>query len=138
MPDLFFVDGGRGQLSAAREVLDETRVDRPVTSLAKERELLFVDGREAPYDLPEESPVLQLFQRIRDEAHRFAVDYHRTRRQGMLNSRLSEVKGIGEQRLKKLVETFGSPARAREAEIDELTDIAGITDDIARAIKQES
>ncbi len=138
MPDLFFVDGGRGQLSAAREVLDETRVDCPVTSLAKERELLFVDGREAPYDLPEESPVLQLFQRIRDEAHRFAVDYHRTRRQGMLNSRLSEVKGIGEQRLKKLVETFGSPARAREAEIDELTDIAGITDDIARAIKQES
>jgi excinuclease ABC subunit C len=136
LPDLVFVDGGRGQLSAARESLDELSCDLPVVSLAKREELLFVEGREAPYDLPEDSNVLQLFQRIRDEAHRFAISYHRDRRQGMLNSRLTEVDGIGEQRLKAIVEEFGSPIRAKQAPVGDLTEIAGVTPEIARKIKQ--
>jgi excinuclease ABC subunit C len=136
LPDLIFVDGGRGQLTAVREVLDELDVDRTVVSLAKEEELLFVDQRQAPYDLPDDSNVLNLFQRIRDEAHRFAISYHRDRRQGMLSSRLKSIDGIGDKRLKRLIEEFGSPTRARQADLDELTAVTGITPSTARAIKQ--
>ncbi|MFB6346494.1 MAG: excinuclease ABC subunit UvrC [bacterium] len=136
LPDLIFVDGGRGQLSTVTEVLDDLGVERPVVSLAKDQELLFVKQRQAPYDLPEDSKVLQLFQRIRDEVHRFAISYHRDRRQGMLTSSLKSIDGIGDKRLKKLIEEFGSPARARQASIDELTDIPGITTDTAQNIKR--
>lgn len=136
LPDLIFVDGGRGQLTAVQDVLDDLGVDRSVVSLAKQEELLFVNQRQAPYDLPEDSKILQLFQRVRDEAHRFAISYHRDRRQGMLSSRLKSIDGIGDKRLKELIETFGSPARARQAGLDDLTDISGITETIAREIKQ--
>jgi len=136
LPNLVFVDGGRGQLSSAKEVLDELQCDVPVVSLAKQRELIFVEGREAPYDLPQDSNVLQLFQRIRDEAHRFAVQYHRDRRQGMLNSRLKNVNGIGDKRLKAIMETFGSPVRAKQAPVEDLIEIPGVTRDIAQEIKQ--
>lgn len=136
LPDLVFVDGGRGQLSAVSEVLEDLGVDRTIVSLAKRKELLFVDQRQAPYDLPEDSTVLQLFQRVRDEAHRFAVSYHRDRRQGMLSSRLKNIDGIGDARLKSLIDAFGSPVRARQADLDELTAISGITESVAREIKQ--
>jgi excinuclease ABC subunit C len=136
LPDLIFVDGGRGQLSAAKEILDDLSVDRTIVSLAKREELLFVDQRQAPYDLPEDSTVLNLFQRIRDEAHRFAISYHRDRRQGMMSSRLKSIDGIGDKRLKRLIEEFGSPARARQADLETLTQVNGITDSTARKIKQ--
>lgn len=136
LPDVVFVDGGRGQLSAVTGVLEDLDVERPVLSLAKQEELLFVDQRQAPYDLPEDSNVLQLFQRIRDEVHRFAIAYHRDRRQGMLTSSLKTIDGIGDKRLKKLIEEFGSPARTRQADLEELTAIPGITEDIARKIKR--
>jgi excinuclease ABC subunit C len=136
LPDLVFVDGGRGQLSAAKEVLEDLGVDRTLVSLAKDEELLFVDQRQAPFDLPDDSNVLQLFQRIRDEAHRFAVSYHRDRRQGMLSSRLKSIDGIGDKRLQRLMDAFGSSTRARQADLDELTDVSGITEPIARRIKQ--
>lgn len=136
LPDVVFVDGGRGQLSAAREVLEDLQVERPVVSLAKRKELLYVNQRQAPYDLPETSRVLQLFQRVRDEAHRFALRYHRDRRQGALGSRLKEIRGIGDARLKMLIERFGSPVRARQSSVEELTDLPGITTEIAREIKQ--
>lgn len=136
LPDVVFVDGGRGQLTAALEVLDELDCDRPVVSLAKREELLYVNQRQAPYDLPETSNVLQLFERVRDEAHRFAVTYHRDRRQGALSSRLKDIRGIGDKRLKQLIDRFGSPIRARQSSLDELTEVPGITPDIAREIKQ--
>ncbi len=136
LPDVVFVDGGRGQLTAAREVLEDLDCDRPVVSLAKREELLYVDQRQAPYDLPESSKVLQLFERIRDEAHRFAVRYHRDRRQGALSSRLTEIRGIGDKRLKMLMDRFGSPVKARQSSVEELTDLPGITPEIAREIKQ--
>ena len=107
-----------------------------MVSLAKQEELLFVDRREAPYDLPEDSKVLQLFQRIRDEAHRFAIRYHRDRRQSQLSSSLKSIRGIGDKRLQRIVQEFGSPARARQASLGELTEISGITESIAREIKQ--
>lgn len=136
LPDVVFVDGGRGQLTAAREVLDEVGCDRPVVSLAKREELLYVNQRQAPFDLPESSKVLQLFQRVRDEAHRFAIRYHRDRRQGAVGSRLKEIRGIGDQRLKMLMERFGSPVKARQSSVEELTDLPGITPKIAREIKR--
>jgi excinuclease ABC subunit C len=136
LPDLIFVDGGRGQLSAAKEVLEELEVDRTLVSLAKDQELLFVDQRQAPFDLPDDSNVLQLFQRIRDEAHRFAISYHRDRRQGMVSSRLKSINGIGKKRLQRLMDAFGSPTRARQADLEELTQVSGITETIARRIKQ--
>ena len=136
LPDLVLVDGGRGQLKAAAGVLKELKLKIPLISLAKEKELLFVEGEEAPRDLPEDSRVLQFFQRIRDEAHRFAVTYHRDRRQGQFSSRLEQVKGIGTKRLKKLLDKFGSPARVRRASLEELTEVSGITAKIAARIKQ--
>ena len=136
LPNLVFVDGGRGQLSSAKEALEQLDCTLPVVSLAKQEELLFVEGREAPYDLPEDSSVLQLFQRVRDEAHRFAITYHRDRRQGMLDSRLKEIDGIGDVRFQSLVERFGSPVRARQAPLERLQEVPGITEDVARRIKQ--
>ncbi len=123
-------------MSAAREVLESLDVDRTIVSLAKREELLFVDQRQAPYDLPEDSNVLNLFQRIRDEAHRFAISYHRDRRQGMLSSRLKSIDGIGDKRLKNLIDKFGSPTRVRQATMEELTEVTGITASTARDIKQ--
>ncbi len=95
-----------------------------------------MDQRQAPFDLPEDSKVLQLFQRIRDEAHRFAISYHRDRRQGMVSSRLKSIEGIGDKRLQRLMETFGSPVRVRQANLEELTEVSGVTETIARRIKQ--
>ncbi len=136
LPDLVLVDGGRGQLKAAAGALEELGCDLPLTSLAKEKELLFLEGEQAPRDLPEDSRILQFFQRVRDEAHRFAINYHRDRRQGQVSSRLEAVKGIGEARLKKLISRFGSPARVRQASVHQLTEIPGITEEIAARIKK--
>ncbi|MGM0381806.1 MAG: excinuclease ABC subunit UvrC [bacterium] len=136
LPELVLVDGGRGQLKAARKALEKLGCELPVISLAKEEELLFIADEPAPRDLPENSRVLQFFQRVRDEAHRFAITYHQDRRQGQISSGLEQVKGIGQARLQRLLQEFGSPARVRQASVDELTEIAGITQKIARRIKQ--
>ncbi len=134
LPDLVFVDGGPGQLQAALDALGELELDLPVMSLAKRHELLYRSGVSAPYDLPEDSTLLQLFQRIRDEAHRFAISFHRDRRQGSLKSRLREINGIGAARLSALINRFGSPSRVKQASLEELTEVSGITEQIAREI----
>jgi excinuclease ABC subunit C len=134
LPDLVFVDGGPGQLQAALDALKKLKLDLPVISLAKRRELLYRSGVSAPYDLPEDSTLLQLFQRIRDEAHRFAISFHRDRRQGTLKSRLREINGIGAVRLSALINRFGSPSRVKQASLEELTQVSGITEQIAREI----
>jgi excinuclease ABC subunit C len=127
LPDLVLVDGGKGQLGAAVEALEELGLgDQPVASLAKREELLFVRGRDLPLALPRSSPVLQLVQRVRDEAHRFAVGFHRqTRSKRTLHSGLDDIPGIGPARRRKLLSAFGSLRGVRGASEAELATIVG-------------
>jgi excinuclease ABC subunit C len=137
LPDLLIVDGGKGQLSRAVSVLkDYGLFDRvPVAGLAKQQEELFLPGRDLSLMLPRNSQGLYLLQRIRDEAHRFAITAHRKRRtkQGMA-SRLDAIPGIGPSRRKALLETFGSIDRIQAATVEELMRIPGITEAVARSI----
>ncbi len=135
LPDLLLVDGGKGQLHFAYQALSELGVeDTPLISLAKREEIIFVQGQDEPLRLERSSPVLRLFQEIRDEAHRFAVTYHRKRRAIRdFNSELDEVAGIGEKRKKRLLRSFGSVARIREASLEELAPYLGKK--LARSLK---
>lgn len=138
LPDLLLVDGGKGQLSRAVTVLEHfDLLDKiPVAGLAKQNEELFVPGRSNSILLPRQSQGLYLIQRVRDEAHRFAITSHRKLRtkQG-LASRLDSVPGIGPARRKLLINHFGSVHDIQEASLDELTAVQGITPKLAEAIK---
>ena len=129
LPDLVLIDGGKGQLSAATEALAELGLgDQPVASLAKREELIFVPGREEPAALPRSSPILQFVQRVRDEAHRFAIGYHRqTRSKRTFRSELDEIPGIGPIKRRKLLSRFGSLRGVRGASVEELTTAVGRT-----------
>jgi excinuclease ABC subunit C len=127
LPDLVLIDGGKGQLGAAADALDELGLgDQPLASLAKREELIFVRGRDEPIALPRSSPVLQLVQRVRDEAHRFAVGYHRkTRSARTFRSELDDIKGIGPTKRKALLSRFGSVRGVRGASEAELAAAVG-------------
>ena len=127
LPDLVLIDGGKGQLGAATDALEELGLgDQPVASLAKREELLFVRGREGPIALPRSSPVLQLVQRVRDEAHRFAVGFHRqARSRRTLHSELDEIDGVGPAKRRKLLSVFGSVRGVRGATEEELAAVVG-------------
>jgi excinuclease ABC subunit C len=127
LPDLVLIDGGRGQLGAAMEALAELGVGhQPVASLAKREEVIFLPGREEPVVLPRSSPLLQLVQRVRDEAHRFAVGFHRkTRDRRTLHSELDEIPGVGPARRRKLLSRFGSLRGVQAATLAELTSSVG-------------
>jgi excinuclease ABC subunit C len=138
LPDLIIVDGGKGQLNAALEILDEFELRDAVAiaGLAKREEELFVPDQPAPIMLPRTSQGLFLVQRIRDEAHRFAVEYHRRLRgkQGIA-SQLDQIPGIGPRRRQKLLKTFGSIQAIREASVEELAAVPGMTRSAAEHIK---
>lgn len=128
LPDLVLLDGGKGQLSAAREALLELGLDvLALASIAKEEEILFVQGHEdQPVVLDSTSPVLHLIQQVRDEAHRFAVTYHRQRRtQRDFQSQLEDIPGVGAKIRTKLLRAFGSVKRVREASLEELARVLG-------------
>jgi excinuclease ABC subunit C len=127
LPDLVLIDGGKGQLGAAVQALEELGIgDQPVASLAKKEELIFVRGREQPLALPRSSPVLQLVQRVRDEAHRFAVGFHRKARQmRTLRSELDDIPGVGPAKRRKLLSRFGSLRGVRAASPSELAAAVG-------------
>jgi len=138
LPDLLIVDGGKGQLSRAVAVLKNFdlmgRV--PVAGLAKQREELFLPERELPVMLPRHSQGLYLIQRIRDEAHRFAITAHRNQRTKKgLASRLDSIPGIGQARRKALLTHFGSLDRIRSATLEELMEVPGINESLAGTIK---
>jgi excinuclease ABC subunit C len=137
-PSLLLIDGGRAQLGAALEVLEEMDlVALPVAALAKQFEELYVAGEELPAVLARNSPALHLVQRIRDEAHRFAVTYHRgLRGRQLTKSALDSVPGVGPARRKALLRTFGSAAGVRRASIDEIASVPGIGRDLAVTIKE--
>jgi excinuclease ABC subunit C len=127
MPDLVLIDGGRGQLNAALEALAQLGVEEtPIVGLAKREEELYLPERPDPLRLPRTDPGLQLLQRLRDEAHRFAVSRHRRRRsKETLRSRLDDIPGIGPRRRKALLRRFGSVEGARAAPLAELAEVIG-------------
>lgn len=135
-PNLFVVDGGSPQVNAAAEVLDELGVtDVAVIGLAKRLEEVWVPGEEDPVILPRTSESLYLLQRIRDEAHRFAITFHRSKRsRRMTASALDSVRGLGETRRTALVTHFGSVAKLREATVEEITAVPGIGVATAQAV----
>ena len=140
LPDLLMVDGGKGQLGIAVEVLKEFDLfDKvPVVSLAKQFEELYLPGQPAPVILPRRSDALYLVQRIRDEAHRFAITSHRARRNkiGMV-SQLEAIPGVGPSKRKALLKAFGNSIdEVRAASVDQLTAVPGITPKLAELIKE--
>ncbi len=138
MPDLILVDGGKGQLSAALSALQELRLNVPIAALAKEHEELFLPDRPGAVVLPRDSQALFLVQRIRDEAHRFAVAFHRKRRaKTSIRSMLDEIPGVGPRRRRELLRRFGSVEGIRQASVEELAGVKGIGRALAEQIKAE-
>jgi excinuclease ABC subunit C len=130
LPDLLVVDGGKGQLNVALEVLEEygLRDQVPVVGLAKQEEEIFAPDRPDPVRLPRTSEGLYLMQRIRDEAHRFAVTYHRRlRTKQTITSQLDGVPGIGPKRRSALLKHFGSIDAIRAATVEELAAVPSMT-----------
>ncbi len=135
LPGLVIIDGGKGQLSAALAAARDMGVDVPMVGLAKEFEHIFRPGESEPLILPRNSQALFLVQRIRDEAHRFAITYHRKlRARRNLISVLDHVPGIGPARRKALWEHFGSLAKIKAAEVAELAAVPGMTTPAAEAV----
>jgi excinuclease ABC subunit C len=138
LPDLVIVDGGKGQLSSALAVFHELDVSVPVVGLAKENEEIFLPGQSDPVILPRDAQSLYLVQRVRDEAHRFAVTFHRSKRKkSSFKSALDEVRGLGPARKKSLLRTFGSVKKIREASVDQLSTVDGIGPALAEQIKAD-
>ena len=135
-PNLFVVDGGAPQVNAAQAVLDELGItDVAVIGLAKRLEEVWVPSEPDPVIMPRNSEGLYLLQRVRDEAHRFAIAYHRSKRsKRMTASALDSVRGLGEARRKALVAHFGSVARLKQASVDDITAVPGIGVATARAV----
>ncbi len=129
LPDLVLIDGGKGQLNAVRAAMEEVGAQNiPTASLAKENEEVFVPGRKDGILLPRNSPGLQLLQRVRDEAHRFAVSYHtRVHRKKTFTSALDGVPGIGPKRKKMLMKQFGTVRAIREASAEDLLKVPGMS-----------
>jgi excinuclease ABC subunit C len=137
LPDLVVIDGGLAQANAARGVMDELGLhDMPVVGLAKEREELWLPGASAPIVLPSSSQALFLVQRLRDEAHRFAVTYHRKlRAKSQTKSLLDEMPGVGPARKRALLRVFGSTKQMRGATVDEIAAVPGISRGLAEKIR---
>jgi len=131
LPDLIIIDGGKGQLNAALEVLEELQILNKVNiiGLAKRLEEIFVPGESDSILLPKASLSLRLLQQIRDEAHRFAITYHRKlREQRTLQTELTKIKGIGKAKAEKLLKHFGSVKSIKEQSIDELAKVVSLSD----------
>jgi excinuclease ABC subunit C len=137
-PDLIIIDGGKGQLNAVLEAMRQCQVtDIPIVGLAKAREELFVPVKSAPVVLPENSQGLYLLQRIRDEAHRFAVEYHRKlRSKSAVASLLEDIPSIGPRRRQALLQQFGSVEAVAEAGVEDLAAVPGMTRQSAEKLKE--
>jgi len=134
LPDLLLVDGGKGHLSVVVQKLARMGLFFPVAALAKRKEEIFLPYSSAALILKKNSPALRLLEKIRDEAHRFAISYHRQlRRKALKESSLDGIKGIGEQRKKKLLSYFGSIAKIKEAKAEELKKL-GLSEKLSRRV----
>jgi len=137
LPDLVIIDGGKGQLSAVTDVMREMGVKQiPAVGLAKQHEEIFVQDLSEPVVLPRASQALYLVQRIRDEAHRFAITYHRgLRKKAGMQSALDAIPGVGPRRKKALLKKFGSVRAVREAAVDDIAATVGFTRALAEKVK---
>ena len=135
---MVLIDGGKGHLGAALQVFLELGIDFvPLAAIAKENEEIFVPQTPEPIILPRSSQGLFLLQRCRDEAHRFAITFHRERRsKKSVSSVLDDIQGVGPKRRKMLLRRFGSVKGIREAELDTLASVPGMTLSLARRIKE--
>jgi excinuclease ABC subunit C len=136
-PSLILIDGGPGQLGRAEKVLDELDLDIPAIGLAKRMEEVYLPGQPDPIRIPRDAEALYLLQQIRDEAHRFAITYHRTlRSKSMVDSILDEVPGVGPGRKKALIGRYGSVKKMREATVEELAEVvpAGVAQAVWEAL----
>ncbi|MDR9410538.1 MAG: helix-hairpin-helix domain-containing protein, partial [Balneolaceae bacterium] len=127
-PDLVLIDGGKGQLNAAVEALREIDFldDVEVAGLAKRLEEVYVPGKSDPVMIPKKSPALKLLQSARDEAHRFAITFHRQKRgKRTVKTELTEIEGIGEKRAQELLKHFGSVKKIKESNLETLQDFLG-------------
>jgi len=138
LPDLILVDGGKGQLSAASGVLTKLNLNaQPIIALAKRLDEVFVPGVSEAQNIPKTSSGLRLLQHIRDEAHRFAIEYHRKLRgKRSVYSELNEIEGIGDQRKKRLIRYFGSLKNLKTASIEDIKQVKGIPEKLAEKIWQ--
>ena len=136
LPDLILIDGGKGQLSVAKTVLNELGLNNiPVIGLAKRLEEIFIPGYSQAQNIPKTSPAVILLRRIRDEAHRFAITFHRDKRgKAMVKSILDSISGIGEIRRKKLLSTFGSIQEIEKYKAEDISMKAGIPLKLAETI----
>ncbi|NJD75670.1 MAG: excinuclease ABC subunit UvrC [Candidatus Methanoperedens sp.] len=135
MPDLVLLDGGKGQLNAAVSSLSGLGLKLNTAALAKEFEHIFIPERDAPVILPRGSPALSLLQRVRDEAHRFALTYHRKLRgKSLVRSELDGIKGIGEKKKHALLKYFGSVGALKKAEVSAIRKVPGITGKDAESV----
>ena len=136
-PGLVVVDGGRGQLSVAERVLSELGLAIPAVGLAKRLEEVYLPGQPQPLSIPRGSESLFILQHIRDEAHRFAVEYHRGKRaKRALRSPLDEIAGVGHSRKRALLKRFGSLAGVRAASVQELEATPGVGPVLARTLHE--
>jgi excinuclease ABC subunit C len=136
-PQLLLVDGGKGQLGVAIKVVEEMGLasEIPVAALAKQFEEVFVPGSSDPIRIPRQSEALYLLQRVRDEAHRFAIDYHRSLRgKRMTTSVLDDVPGLGPTRRKRLVKEFGGVKAIKEAPLETLEALTWLPKPVAQAL----
>jgi excinuclease ABC subunit C len=146
LPDLIIIDGGKGQLNAAMEVMNDLKLDIPTIGVAKEEgshtklataEEIYIPGASEPIVLPRNSQGLYLLQRIRDEAHRFSITYHRkVRSERTFKSVLDEIPGIGPRRKKALMNHFGSVRAISAASVEELAGLEGMTREAAEKVKE--
>ena len=137
LPDLVLIDGGKGQLHAARTAMNEAGAGAlSIASLAKENEEIFIPGRSTAIVLPRNSPGLQLIQRVRDEAHRFAVTYFtKVHKKKTFSSSLDNIPGIGLKRKRALLKQFGTVKGIKEATVEELAAVKGMTPDLVEKLK---
>ncbi|MGA3051458.1 MAG: excinuclease ABC subunit UvrC [Chitinispirillaceae bacterium] len=136
-PDLILIDGGRGQLHAAMEALSAFEDPPPIAALAKKEEIIFSPCIEEPVRLPPAHPARRLAERVRDEAHRFAITYHRKKRDKQFSrSGLEDLPGIGPKTAKLLLKTFGSMQRIKAAAVEEIAKVGGFTVEQAGKVKE--
>ncbi|MEX2324288.1 MAG: helix-hairpin-helix domain-containing protein, partial [Nitriliruptoraceae bacterium] len=136
-PSLVIIDGGVGQLRAARAAIENLPIDDiPFVGLAKRFEQLWIEGKSKPVELPRGSDALYLVQRVRDEAHRFAVTHQRQRRNRAITTALDEVPGIGPRRRAALLRTFGSITNLKRASTEEISAVDGISPTLAAVLHQ--
>jgi excinuclease ABC subunit C len=136
-PGLFVVDGGVPQVNAAAQALHSAGIDIPVVGIAKRLEELWLPNNPYPVILPRNSEALFLLQKLRDEAHRFALTFQRQKRSSSISSALSDINGLGPKKVALLLKHFTSLTQIKNASIEEISTVPGISEHLAREIKRQ-